>query len=52
MRAASIGTWCARQVPSTGFPSTYFGPVQPFGVRSTSAGQRGRSATPSCLALR
>ena len=28
----AIGTWCARHVPSTGSPSTSFGPVQPFGV--------------------
>ena len=37
------GTWCARNVPSTGTPSTSFGPVQPFGVRRTIIGQRGRS---------
>ena len=38
-RAADSGTWWARQVPSTGTPSTSFGPVQPFGVRSTIIGQ-------------
>ena len=27
-------------------PSTSFGPVQPFGVRRTIIGQRGRPATP------
>ena len=42
-RTAAIGTWWLRQVPSTGRPSTSFGPVQPFGVRSTIIGQRGRS---------
>ncbi len=42
---SAIGTWCARQVPSTGSPSTTFGPVQPLGVRSTIIGQRGRSGT-------
>jgi hypothetical protein len=31
-------------VPSAGRPSTSFGPVQPFGVRSTIIGQRGRAA--------
>ena len=46
------GTWCERQVPSTGTPSTSFGPVQPFGVRSTITGQRGRSAPPSARAAR
>ena len=38
MRGSVIGTWCARQVPSTGSPSTSSGPVQPFGVRITIAG--------------
>ena len=28
---SASGTWWARQVPSTGRPSTNFGPVQPFG---------------------
>src|SRR5699024_10940021 len=36
----SMGTWCARKVPSICLPSTSFGPVQPFGVRSTIIGQR------------
>ena len=40
------GTWCARKVPSTGRPSTSLGPVQPFGVRRTIIGQRGRSLLP------
>ena len=31
-------------MPSAGLPSTSFGPVQPFGVRRTIIGQRGRSA--------
>ena len=35
---SASGTWCARHVPSTGRPSTSFGPVQPFGVRSTIIG--------------
>ena len=35
------GTWCARNVPSIGMPSTTFGPVQPLGVRRTIIGQRG-----------
>ena len=34
-------------MPSTGLPSTSFGPVQPFGVRSTIIGQRGRLASPA-----
>src|ERR671934_198058 len=41
-RAASTGTWCERHVPSTGTPSTSFGPVQPFGVRRTISGHAGR----------
>ena len=44
VRTSASGTWWARQVPSTGSPSTIFGPVQPFGVRSTIIGQRGRAA--------
>ena len=36
------GTWCERHVPSTWTPSTSRGPVQPFGVRRTIIGQRGR----------
>ena len=51
--APASGTWCERQVPSTGTPSTSFGPVQPFGVRSTIIGQRGRArAPPSARASR
>jgi hypothetical protein len=39
-------------VPSAGRPSTSFGPVQPFGVRSTIIGQRGRPiARPRARAL-
>ena len=45
VRTSSSGTWCARQVPSTGLPSTNFGPVQPFGVRITSIGHIGRVAS-------
>ena len=45
-RAAPTGTWCERQVPSTWTPSTSRGPVQPFGVRRTIIGQRGRSPSP------
>ncbi|CAO0833287.1 hypothetical protein SMICM17S_00683 [Streptomyces microflavus] len=41
-----------RQVPSTGSPSTSFGPVQPLGVRSTIMGERGRSVAPSSRAAR
>ena len=33
-------------MPSLGFPSTIFGPVQPLGVRRTIIGHRGRSVTP------
>ena len=40
------GTWCERNEPSIGLPSTTFGPVQPLGVRRTIIGQRGRSAEP------
>ena len=51
--AASVsGTWCARNVPSIGCPSTTFGPVQPLGVASTIIGQRGRvDACRSCAPL-
>ena len=52
VRASAIGTWCARQVPSTGSPSTTLGPVHPLGVFSTMAGQAGRVRSPSCLARR
>ncbi|KAI3473495.1 hypothetical protein Pfo_031622, partial [Paulownia fortunei] len=46
-------TWWARKVPSTRSPSTSCGPVQPFGVRSTIIGQRGRrSAAPAGCRLR
>ena len=38
------GTWWARNEPSTFLPSTSFGPVQPFGVRSTIIGQAGFSS--------
>ena len=51
-RTPGSGTWWARQVPSTGCPSTSCGPVQPLGVRSTIMGQRGRSVTPSLRARR
>ena len=43
---SAIGTWCARQEPSSLWPSTSGGAVQPFGVRSTIIGQRGRLAIP------
>ena len=33
-------------MPSAGRPSTILGPVQPFGVRSTIIGQRGRAPAP------
>ena len=42
LAGAATGTWWERHVPSTGRPSTFSGPVQPFGVRSTIIGQRGR----------
>ena len=45
-RAFATGTWCERQKSSTFLPSTSFGPVQPFGLRSTIIGQRGRSSRP------
>ena len=38
-----IGTWCALNEPSIWLPSTSFGPVQPFGVRSTIIGHLGLS---------
>ena len=38
--SSASGTWCARNVPSIWIPSTTFGPVQPFGVRSTIIGHR------------
>ena len=53
VRASGSGTWWARNVPSTCWPSTTGGQVQPFGVRSTIIGHapvdgrvagRGRSA--------
>ena len=43
---SASGTWCARQKPSSLWPSTSSGALQPFGVRSTIIGQRGRVATP------
>ncbi len=51
-RTPDSGTWWERQVPSTGSPSTVFGPVQPFGVRSTIMGQRGFPAAPVSRASR
>ena len=48
---SAIGTWCERQKPSTLCPSTSVGAVQPFGVRSTIIGQRGRVATSLLRAL-
>jgi hypothetical protein len=42
-RVSAKGTWCERQLPSVGLPSTSCGPVQPFGERSTIIGQRGRA---------
>ena len=50
-RTSASGTWCERHVPSTGLPSTSFGPVQPFGVRRTSIGQWGRSTVSPRRAL-
>ena len=44
------GTWWDRQLPSAGLPSTVLGPVQPFGLRSTIIGQRGRAWAPSARA--
>ena len=41
-----IGTWCARQKPSTWWPSTSLGAVQPFGMRRMIIGQRGRRGVP------
>jgi hypothetical protein len=49
VRTSASGTWCARQVPSTGRPSTNFGPVQPFGVRSTIIGQRRPAPTAAAV---
>ena len=43
---SASGTWWARQHPSTLWPSTSFGPVQPLGLRSTIIGHRGRVALP------
>jgi len=51
-RTVLNGTWCERQFPSAGLPSTTFGPVHPFGERKTIIGQIGRSHTPSTLARR
>ncbi len=39
-RTSASGTWWARQVPSTGRPSTSRGPVQPLGVRRMIIGRR------------
>ena len=52
VRSSASGTWWERNVPSAGSPSTTFGPVQPFGVRSTIIGQRGRVWPPSSRARR
>ena len=52
---SSTGTWWARQKSSTLCPSTSFGPVQPFGERSTIIGQRGRAVSPverACCLMR
>src|SRR6266498_3676687 len=38
-----MGTWCEREVPSVGLPSTSFGPVHPLGERKIIMGQRGRA---------
>ena len=48
---SAIGTWWARQNPSSLWPSISAGAVQPFGVRSTIMGQRGRVCDPgrACL---
>ena len=46
LASADSGTWCEREWSSVLRPSTSFGPVQPFGVRSTISGQRGRCAWP------
>jgi hypothetical protein len=35
------GTWCARNVPSMGIPSTSFGQVHPLGVRKDDHGPDG-----------
>ena len=48
----SFGTWWARNVPSTGRPSTTFGPVQPLGDFKTIIGQRGRVRSPDARAFR
>jgi len=46
-------TWCERNVPSTGFPSTTFGPVQPLGERRTSSASAPRHlAAPFRRAIR
>jgi hypothetical protein len=45
-RTFASGTWCERNVPSTGRPSTSCGPVQPLGVRSTIAGHGRRGPVP------
>ena len=42
------GTWCDRQLPSAGLPSTVFGPLHPFGLRRMIIGQRG--SNPPCPA--
>ena len=41
-RTSANGTWCERHEPSTLCPLISFGPVHPFGERSTIIGQRGR----------
>ena len=51
-RTSDSGTWCARQKPSTLWPSTSLGPVQPLGLRNTIIGQRGRSVLPPSRASR
>ena len=43
-RTSENGTWCERHEPSALWPLISFGPVQPFGERSTIIGHRGRSA--------
>ena len=51
LATSASGIWCARQKPSTLWPSTFRGAVQPLGLRRTIIGQRGRIALPAARGL-
>ncbi len=50
-RVFDSGTWWLRNVPDTCCPSTCSGPVQPFGVRSTTTGHFTAPVSPPLRAV-